>query len=392
MFSRNSIYITIEGWCYLAVFFLVFLGAMTREANLLLVLAGLLLGPLVFNIQAALVTLNGLEVRRKLPLGVCAGDLLVVNLSVSNARRRLGSWAVVVGDVLCHESKLAGEAPVLTNVLFPYVPAGQMCKGVYRGRLVRRGRYRFGPMQVSTRFPFGLFCRVVNTQAIDTLTVFPKLGYLTEHWTTRQHEAFAGTHRREQRPGPEGDFHGLRPWRAGDSRRWIHWRSYARGGNLVVRQFEQPRNRDVAVLLDLWQDANPSPQNDEHVELAVSFAATALADLCRKGGSTLHLGISDPLPQCTSGQVSLALLQDMMHRLAVVEPQPSDHLKDLLEHVTGKLEQGTEIILLSVRKVDFADSRRFGSFFADPSRRNLPRGIRCIDTSSGELEQYFYIE
>jgi len=388
----RRITITREGWYYLLVLALVFAGAMAREVNLLLVLAGMLLGPLVFNLHAVVVTLRGLKVRRKMPQGVCAGDLLVASVSVSNTRRRLGTWGAVVEDELQHDSAEAREKAVRPAVLFPYVPAGQSRKGVYRGRLVRRGRYRLGPLRVSTRFPFGLFCRTIVVGATETLTVFPRLGRLTQGWATRQHEAFAGTHHRERRHGQEGDFYGLRPWRSGDSRRWIHWRSSARTGHLVVRQLEQPRNRDVAVLLDLRQPAEPTPQHAEHVELAVSFAATVLSDLCRKGGSTLHLGTNDPQPQCISGPASLALLQDMMQRLAVAEAHSRDHLVELLERLLNEIEPGTEIVLVSTQPTELADTTRFASLWADPSRRTLLRRIRCVDASSAELADYFQAE
>lgn len=388
--SQRRIAVCREGWYYLLVLGLVFFGAMLREVNLLLILAGLLLGPLLFNLRAVLVTLRNLEVRRKMPQTVCAGDLLVANVSVTNARRRIGSWAVVVDDEVQPESARAHEKPLRPSVLFPYVPAGQTRKGVYRGRLVRRGRYRVGPLRVSTRFPFGLFCRTIEVGQRETLTVLPRLGRLTRGWAARRREAFAGTHRRERRHGTEGDFYGLRPWRSGDSRRWIHWRSSARSGELVVRQFEQPRNRDVAVLVDLWQPLRPAPQDRDHVELAVSFAATVLSDLCRKGGSTLHLGAGDP--QLLSGPASLALLQDMMERLAVVEAHATDRLAELLDRALGEIEPGTEIVLVSTRPIDLSDRARFVALWADPARRSLLRRIRCVDVSSAELSKFFRAE
>ena len=179
-------------------------------------------------------------------------------------------------------------------MLFPYVPAGQSRKGAYRGRLVERGRYQFGPVRLSTRFPFGLFSRTITVGESETLIVLPRLGRLTEGWAARRLEAFAGADRRRRRAGPEGDFYGVREWRSGDGRRLIHWRSSARLGKLVVRQFERPRSRDVAVVLDLWQPEPPAAEHLENVELAVSFAATVLADLCRKGGSNVYLALEQP--------------------------------------------------------------------------------------------------
>jgi len=379
-----------EGWYYLLVLGLVSCGAMLREVNLLLILAGLLLGPLLFNLRAVAVTLRNLEVRRKMPQSVCAGDLLVANVSLTNRRRRIGGWAVVVEDEVQAEPARAHEKPLRPSVLFPYVPAGQSRKGVYRGRLVRRGRYRLGPLRISTRFPFGLFCRTIVVGKAETLTVLPRLGRLSRGWAARRHEAFAGTHRRERRHGTEGDFYGLRPWRSGDSRRWIHWRSSARSGELVVRQFEQPRNRDVAVLVDLWQPPRPTPSDRDHVELAVSFAATVLSDLCRKGGSTLHLGASGA--KLLSGPASQALLQEMMERLAVVQGESADRLAELLMQALGEIEPGTEIVLVSTRPIDLSDRTRFAAPWADPTRRALLRRIRCVDVSSEELSKFFRAE
>ena len=142
-------------------------------------------------------------------------------------------------------------------MLFPYVPARQTCKGDYRGRLTQRGRYRLGPLRLSTRFPFGLFRYSMNCGTSATLTVLPRLGRLTQSWNALRHESFAGNDRREHRPGIDGDFYGLRPWQRGDSRRWIHWRTSARAGGVMVRQFEQPHSRDAAIVLDLWQPRVP---------------------------------------------------------------------------------------------------------------------------------------
>lgn len=383
-----------EGWYYLVVLVLVFSGAMLRDVNLLLMLSGMLAGPLLFSWRAVGLTLRGLEVRRKVPQGICAGDLLVASLSLTNTRRRVGSWAVVVEEQLQRETAPAGdprpgEKPIRPGVLFPYVPAGQSRHAVYRGRLTRRGRYRLGPLRLSTRFPFGLLRRTIAVGQTDTLIVFPRLGRLMRGWAARHRESFAGTHRRERRPGPEGDFYGVRPWRAGDSRRWIHWRTSARAGELVVRQFEQPRNRDLAVLVDLWQPERPAPQHRETVELAVSFAASVVADLCRRGDGNLYFDTTDVKSQPTRGPASVALLRDLMEQLAVAEAGSEDRLAELLQRAGGEIEPGTEVVLVSTRPVDLSDTSRFASLWADPARRALARRIRCIDASADELARYF---
>jgi uncharacterized protein (DUF58 family) len=340
----------------------------------------------IFSWRAVVLSLRGLQVQRKVPQTVCAGDLLVASISLSNTRRKVGSWAVVVEEQIRRETDHGPEETIRPAVLFPYVPAGQSHKGVYRGRLAQRGRYRLGPLRLSTRFPLGLLSRTITLGQTDTLIVFPLLGELTQLWTTRHQESIAGTHRRERRHGAEGDFYGVRQWRTGDSRRWIHWRSSARLDKLVVCQFEQPRNRNVAVLVDLWQPQQPEPQHLENVELAVSFAATVVTDLCRKGGSNLLLGTTGSPPRCTGGPASPALLQHAMQRLAVVEAQSEEQLAELLELALNEIEPGTEIVLVSTRPVA---PERLEALSAVPARRAAARRLRCVDTSSDELSEYF---
>jgi uncharacterized protein (DUF58 family) len=396
MKTRRSTTITREGWQYLLIFALVFGGALVNDVNLLLILGAMLAGPLLLSRHLALFTLRGLVVQRRLPRAICAGDLLVVHLAISNTRRRVGSWILVLEEPIRRlmggrESNRNGQESA-ASVLFPYVPARHTCKGDYRGRLAQRGRYRLGPLRVSTRFPFGLFRYSMNCGTSATLTVLPRLGQLTQSWDALRHDSFAGAHRREQRPGIDGDFYGLRPWQRGDSRRWIHWRTSARAGRVMVRQFEQPQSRDAAIVLDLWQPPAPEPAQRENVELAVSFAATLAAELCRKGNSDVFLVAADAEPRVTGGPGSAALLQDLMERLALVDAQSRDRVPELLQVAAGQIEPGTEIILVSTRPIDLSQAEYAGKLSGDVARRISGRGLRIIDTSNASLARFFKAE
>ena len=393
---RSSTALCREGWGYLVLVAAIFGLAVSRDVNLLFVLAGLLVGPLVFSWRLAVRTLDGLDVRRRVPHGICAGDLLVVNLDLSNPRRRTGSWTVVVQDQIQREGTTRPGEPLRPEVLFSYVPAGQSSTGVYRGRLPRRGRYRFGPLTLSTRFPFGLIRRTVVLEQPDALLVYPRPGRLTRRWVVRHREAFEGSQRREQRYGRmSGDFYGVRPWRQGDSRRWIHWRSSARHGTLVVRQFERFRSRDMAVLVDLWQPAEPAQPGLEHlenVELAVSFAATVVDDVCRRGSGDLWLGIAGRQRQWVTGPASGIVLQDAMETLALAEAASEDGLPELLDEALRQVGPGAEVVLVSTRPVDLRDGERFAAFQGNPAWRAMVGQIRLVNTAAEELADYFEAE
>ena len=57
MFRRPHTTICREGWYYLLVTAIVFIGAMVKEVNLLLLLAGMMMGLLLFHWQVLFVSL-----------------------------------------------------------------------------------------------------------------------------------------------------------------------------------------------------------------------------------------------------------------------------------------------------------------------------------------------
>ena len=67
-------------------------------------------------------------------------------------------------------------------------------------------------------------------------------------------------------------FHALREYQPGDDRRYVHWRSSAKHGRLLVRQFLDTRRSHLAVVVDTTPDVYTGGEDD--VELAISMAAS----------------------------------------------------------------------------------------------------------------------
>ncbi len=74
------------------------------------------------------------------------------------------------------------------------------------------------------------------------------------------------------------DFHALRDYVAGDDRRYIHWRTTARRGRLMVKQFEDTRRTLTTLALATATDDYASP---EEFELAVSVVASVAVQAVR---------------------------------------------------------------------------------------------------------------
>jgi uncharacterized protein (DUF58 family) len=66
-------------------------------------------------------------------------------------------------------------------------------------------------------------------------------------------------------------FHALRPYVPGDDRRYVHWRTSARTGALMVRQFEETRRTHLVLAVSAAPEEYGAA---EEFELAVSAAAS----------------------------------------------------------------------------------------------------------------------
>jgi uncharacterized protein (DUF58 family) len=387
---QNTIVLPV-GWAYLVLIGFTFAAAMLRDINLLMIVCCFMAGPFLLNWQTALMTLRGIEVRRSVPRTVCAGDPLVVELSISNTRRRGTSWFFSVHDTITRlDEHDRVEEVQPAQVLIPRLPAGETISAPYQGRLERRGRYRIGSLRLAAAFPLGLVQRNRLITQRDTLIVYPQLGQLTRRWDTLFREAEQGSQHVHRRHGwQQGDFHSLRDWRQGDSTRWIHWRTSARKQQLMVRQFEQQANQDFVVLLSLWQPSQPAQRHRERVETAVSLAATIAADVCQRGGCRLKLGIDTKEPSWMDGPASTALYDETMRRLAIADSFAQDGLDTLLAKAVTMSAPGARIVVVSPRSVDLNDTNQFAAVHAATAKHDWESRVLLLDTSSDELVEFF---
>lgn len=361
--------------------------ALLRENNLLLLVAGLILGTLLINWRLSAAMLRRLEVRRRVVSGAHAGSWLTIEVEIVNPRRRLGSWAVLVEDRLERRDGPDDAQAARPALMFAYVPAGGCRRQSYRVRLPRRGRYALGPLRVSTRFPFGFCQRTLGLPGDEQVVVLPRLGRLRPAWQQQFQPTPQGT-RGARRPGyVPGDFFAVREWQAGDSVRWVHWRSTARHRELVVRQFEQPGERELAVLLDLWEPFEPHPDQRRRVELAVSFAATLVADFCRRSRGQLLLATASAQPLCLDSPASLAMSRDALETLAVVRASPVAPLSALRDEVSRRVRPRFDVILISTREhagAELAELLTAATSAAPGARRQLVQ-VAAADSTPADF-------
>ncbi|WP_193105225.1 DUF58 domain-containing protein [Brachybacterium sp. FME24] len=141
----------------------------------------------------------------------------------------------------------------------------------------RRAVLVVGPVRSVRDDPLSLMRRQVTWAKAQELFVHPR--------TVRLDEAASGF-LRDLEGTPSSDlsssdiaFHALRDYSPGDDRRHVHWRTTARTGKLMVRQFEETRRSHVVVALD---NLAAHYASDDEFELAVSVAASISAQTVRE--------------------------------------------------------------------------------------------------------------
>lgn len=183
-------------------------------------------------------------------------------------------------------------------------------------------------------------------------------------------------------------FHALREYVPGDDRRFIHWKTSARTGTLMVRQFEETRRAHLMLVLSTRLDDYAT---DEEFELAVSAAASLGTQTLRDGHtlsqmtSTTHLRSEHPV--VLLDQLSGVDYEGMVPRLSETVRRLGSEVSgaSVAVFVTGSLAPDSDLrrarrhLSLDVRTIVVR---------ADPGAPLELRGMADVDsTTLGSLDE-----
>ena len=135
-----------------------------------------------------------------------------------------------------------------------YVVNGMWPKGEHSWRVnticQQRGRYQLGPMLLRTSDPFGLFTLERPLAATTHVVVYP-LTFDIFNFQLPQGLLPGGDALRRRTHYVTTNASGVRDYAPGDSYSRIHWRSTARRGRLIVKEFELDPLADVWIVPDM---------------------------------------------------------------------------------------------------------------------------------------------
>ena len=308
---------------------LLFLAGSTAQAGWLFVLAAGVLG----LVAASLVTkqnLSGAHIERIVPQRARVGDDVRLVLTVSNTGRR-------TLPLMRLEDAYPGFEPsvVVSNRLRRGETAHiELVKNGFR-----RGRFHTGPVTLRSGAPFGFASASKVIDVATEVTLVPRYVELRSFPILEPSSSPSDVLHERARTGAGQEYLGVREYRPGDPPRSVHWRSTARVGRLVVREYEEEVQTRVTLVL-AGRDTGTPP--DSPFEALVS----ATASIAMYAIVTGHpVDILQPLPDGSIDHVADPDRFEVLDWLAGATPVDASHAPLVIKALSRVGRRGTVVLL-----------------------------------------------
>jgi uncharacterized protein (DUF58 family) len=268
-----------------------------------------------------------LAVRREItPLKIARGEAAGGVLHVTNTGRiRRAGFRV-------HDP--CGDGAIELRV--PGIRAGGATSVTYALPTEWRGEIPVGPLRLISADPFGLARRVREYGEVQTFLVRPRSVSLSLVPSGREHHIEGPT--TDTAPAGTVTFHTLREYVIGDDRRHIHWRSSARTGKLMIRQFVDASLPQTTIVIDTDQGAYADLDD---FEVAVEAAASVAAGAAAASFPVRILTGEGPVAETRGGPQDAELILDRLAHLTAGD------LPNSALDVARRVRKGGSLVLLT---------------------------------------------
>lgn len=330
MRPNRKLRLTREGRYFVFITIAIGMAAVNTGNNLLYLLLGWLLSVIIASGVMSDLSLRGLRVRRKPPPQVYANRPFLMEITVENTKARLSSFSVEIEDLI-------GGRPLDKKCYFLKIPPGRTQRTSYRHTIARRGLHRFDGFRIGSKYPFALFRKTRDAAGDGEVLVLPTVYPVPPPAPRARYQGETAS----RRVGRHGEFFGLREYRDGDDRHDIHWRSSARMGRLMVREYEQEAQQRATILVD---NALPQDADREHhdaLEQAVSLAASLATTYVKIGYQVRLVARGELVPFGAGPSHLLRVLRALALLRTVTDKMP----------YAGAVDPGSDSVLVVPRGV-----------------------------------------
>jgi uncharacterized protein (DUF58 family) len=231
---------------------------------------------------------NAFTIELGVPHGrVVVGERATGVITVQNPTRR----RLIGGKV---------EVPIgrgLAEVAMPGLARGATFAHEFLVPTAHRGVLEIGPVRTVRADPVGLVRRELVWTGTRELFIHPRTIGIPSTSTGFVRD-LEGNPTRDL-SNSDVSFHALREYVPGDERRYIHWKSTAKTGTYMVRQFEETRRSHLVIALSL---ASSDSATEDEFEMAVSVAGSLGARAIRDARNVAVV-VSEKTPEFAKRKV-----------------------------------------------------------------------------------------
>ncbi len=221
-----------------------FLAAQGTGLRLFFHLSYVLLGLLLLSLIWAWFNLRGLRVEREtLTLRAHVGEFARERIIIQNRW-----WLPKLWIELIDQSELPQHGVGFVTSL----GIGEQGRWIARTLCTHRGRYRLGPATLMSGDPFGIVQLARAVPTTNEILVYPQMVDLPG-FRLPSAELPGGQATRARTFHVTPNVSTVRDYVPGDSFNRIHWRTTARMGQLMVKEFELDPSADVYIVLDMQE-------------------------------------------------------------------------------------------------------------------------------------------
>ncbi len=231
------------------------------------------------------------------------------------------SWLPKPWIEIVDHSTLTGHSISRALAMGPWERRADSARSTCR----QRGKFQIGPVHLVSGDPFGLFRATREVAGESTVIVYPAIVELPA-FGSLPGELSGGSVQGERVHFTTPNVASVRDYVPGDSFNRIHWKTTARSGRLVVKEFELDPFSDLWLVLDLDRavHAGRGPESTEE------YAVTACAALANR-----FLNEHRAVGLITQGQLlspdrGPRQLNKVLELLAVVRTVSGEPLHELL--------------------------------------------------------------
>lgn len=229
------------------------------------------------------------------------------------------------------------------SFLCPPLGHGESHEEVFAIATTRRGIVAVGPASTIRGDNLGLVRRVQTWSDATELYIHPRTVAMNASTVGFIRDIEGAT--TQDLSSADVSFHALREYVPGDDRRAIHWRSTARIGKLMVRQFEETRRSHLLIVLDLDTDAWASDDEFEiGVSAAASMARAALVDAKEVSVHTQAGHLKTPTPMHAMDSLS-----------GVERVLGAERISALTQRAGTEVSQASTAVVISGSRTHLAD-------------------------------------